>query len=241
MVDFESYLWFCGRFPFPFVWPLSFAYAVVRHRVLEIPVLLKRSARYLLAQRGFTILLLILWLTAIRLFTFAVSGLVGTFSNTVLVLGLVFGVGLVWFSAPAVNRATERIDRAFFRSAYDTRQILESLVGETRTVTSREELAALPRFLRFNSPPSRRSFADPKTLSGIAAGYSDAVPRYPAEPPKDHGQLRRAELRVLSGQFWGTASASRECSDSEPVRMHFTYMPVFRVESSFLEQGERST
>ena len=40
-----------------FLFPLSFAYAVVKHRVLEIPVLLKRSARYLLVQRGFTILL----------------------------------------------------------------------------------------------------------------------------------------------------------------------------------------
>ena len=40
-----------------FIFPLSFAYAVVRHRVLEIPVLLQRSARYLLVQRGFTILL----------------------------------------------------------------------------------------------------------------------------------------------------------------------------------------
>jgi hypothetical protein len=78
-----------------------------------------------------------------RLFTFAVSGLVGTFSNAVLVLGLLVGVGLVWFSAPAVNQATERIDPALFRSAYDARQLLESLVGETRTVTSREELAAL--------------------------------------------------------------------------------------------------
>jgi phosphoserine phosphatase RsbU/P len=126
-----------------FVWPLSFAYAVVKHRVLEIPVLLKRSARYLLVQRGFTILLLVLWFAAIRLFTFAVSGLVGTFSNTVLVLGLVFGVGLVWISAPVVKRTTQRIDRAFFRSAYDARQILESLVEETRTVTSREELAVL--------------------------------------------------------------------------------------------------
>ncbi len=33
--------------------PLSYAYAVVKHRVLEIPLLLKRSARYLLVQRGF--------------------------------------------------------------------------------------------------------------------------------------------------------------------------------------------
>ena len=126
-----------------FVWPLSFAYAVVKHRVLEIPVLLKRSARYLLVQRGFTILLLVIWLAAMWLFTYTVSGLVGTLSNTVLVLGLVFGVGLVWISAPVVKRATERIDRAFFRSAYDGRQILESLVEETRMVTSREELAVL--------------------------------------------------------------------------------------------------
>jgi hypothetical protein len=40
-----------------FLFPLSFAYAVAVHRVLEIPVLLRRSARYLLVQRGFTFLL----------------------------------------------------------------------------------------------------------------------------------------------------------------------------------------
>ena len=40
-----------------FLLPLSFAYAVVKHRVLEIPVLLKMSARYLMVQRGFTIVL----------------------------------------------------------------------------------------------------------------------------------------------------------------------------------------
>jgi len=39
------------------VLPFAFAYAVLVHRVLEIPVLLKRSARYLLVQRGFTVLL----------------------------------------------------------------------------------------------------------------------------------------------------------------------------------------
>ena len=42
------------------LFPLSFAYAVAKHRVLEIPVLLKRSARYLLVQRGFVILLSLL-------------------------------------------------------------------------------------------------------------------------------------------------------------------------------------
>jgi len=125
------------------LYPLSFAYAVVKHRVMEIPALLRRSARYVLVQRGFTILLLALWLVAIRLFTYAVSGLVGTFSNTVLGLGLVFGVGLVWISAPLVKRGTARIDRAFFRSAYDARIILQDLAEKTRTVTDHGELATL--------------------------------------------------------------------------------------------------
>ena len=34
------------------LYPLSFAYAVVKHRVLEIPALLRRSARYVLVQRA---------------------------------------------------------------------------------------------------------------------------------------------------------------------------------------------
>ncbi len=36
--------------------PASFAYAVFKQRVLDIPVLLKRSARYVLVQRGFLFL-----------------------------------------------------------------------------------------------------------------------------------------------------------------------------------------
>ena len=126
-----------------FVWPLSFAYAVVKHRVLELPVLLKRSARYLFVQRGFTVLLLVVWIVAVRFFVYVLSKVLGAFSDAALVLGLVLGVVLVWLFAPAVKRVTERIDRAFFRSAHDARQILESLVEETRTVTTREELAVL--------------------------------------------------------------------------------------------------
>ena len=38
---------------------------------------------------------------------------------------------------------SQRIDRAFFRNAYDVRIILEDLVEKTRTATSRSELATL--------------------------------------------------------------------------------------------------
>ena len=51
--------------------PLSFSYAVAKHRALEIPVLLKRSARYLLVQRGFVLLILVLKIAVTLVFACA--------------------------------------------------------------------------------------------------------------------------------------------------------------------------
>jgi len=110
------------------LYPLSFAYAVVKDRVLEIPVLLKRSARYVLVQRGFLVLLLAAAAIAITLFTCISSRFFSAGSNLGMASSAVFGILLVWVSAPMVRRGTERIDRAFFRSAYDARHILEDLV-----------------------------------------------------------------------------------------------------------------
>jgi len=126
-----------------FVWPLSFAYAVVKHRVLEIPVLLKRSARYVLVQRGYFVFLFAVAAIAIALFTHIISRFFPEGTNLGMALSAVFGILLVWSSAPMVKRGTERIDRAFFRSAYDARVILQDLVEKTRTVSDRHELARL--------------------------------------------------------------------------------------------------
>jgi sigma-B regulation protein RsbU (phosphoserine phosphatase) len=126
-----------------FVWPLAFAYAVVKHRVLEIPVLLKRSARYVFVQRGYFVFLFAAAAIAIALFTHTISRFFPEGTNFGMALSALFGIVLVWASAPVVKRGTERIDRAFFRSAYDARQILENLVEQMPTVTSREELSKL--------------------------------------------------------------------------------------------------
>jgi phosphoserine phosphatase RsbU/P len=122
---------------------LSYAYAVVKHRVLEIPVLLRRSARYVLVQRGFIVVLFIAAASAIALFTHTLSRFFRTDSNIGMTFSAVFGIVLVWVSAPLVKRGSERIDRAFFRSAYDARQVLENLAQKTRRATRRENLAAL--------------------------------------------------------------------------------------------------
>jgi sigma-B regulation protein RsbU (phosphoserine phosphatase) len=126
-----------------FLYPLSFAYAVVKHRVMELPVLLRRSARYVLVQRGFVVLMFMVAASAIALFTHVFSRLVGADASLGMALSAVFGIVLVWTSAPLVRRGTERIDRAFFRTAYDARVILQGLAEKTRTVTDRHELAKL--------------------------------------------------------------------------------------------------
>ncbi|HXJ92285.1 MAG TPA: SpoIIE family protein phosphatase [Terriglobia bacterium] len=124
------------------LFPLSFAYAVVKHRVLEIPVLLKRSARYLLVQRGFLFLHVSVSVAAAVLFAWGLShthlmtpvGLTG---------GVAFGSVLALGGLRIQRAASERIDRAFFRNAYDARLIMEDLAQKARTVTDRGELAAL--------------------------------------------------------------------------------------------------
>src|SRR2546428_7599094 len=55
------------------LFPLSFAYAVVKHQVMEIPILLKRSARYVFVQRGYFVLLFVGAAAAIALFTQTIS------------------------------------------------------------------------------------------------------------------------------------------------------------------------
>src|ERR1035437_712571 len=126
-----------------FLYPLSFAYAVVKHRVMEIPVLLRRSARYVLVQRGFIVLMFLVAASAIALFTHVFSRLLRADTNIGMALSAVFGIVLVWTSEPLVKRGTMRIDRAFFRSAYDSRIILHDLAEKTRTVGDRRQLAML--------------------------------------------------------------------------------------------------
>jgi sigma-B regulation protein RsbU (phosphoserine phosphatase) len=129
------------------IFPLSFAYAVVKHRVLEIPVLLRRGARYLLVQRGFVLLLVVLsvgvTLAFALLFAQFLQPLTGAAVPGGIALGTLFGTVLFWSGARVHHDVGRRIDRAFFRSAYDARMILQDLVEKTRTATDRKSLAAL--------------------------------------------------------------------------------------------------
>ncbi len=129
---------------FSFLWPASFAYAVVRHRVLEIPVLLRRSARYLLVQRGFMLVVSAVSIGLTLLFASWLVRYVPTVGRAAgILLGAGFGTGLLWGGVNVQRRVSGRIDRAFFRSAYDARVILEDLAERAGTATDRAAIARL--------------------------------------------------------------------------------------------------
>jgi len=126
-----------------FLMPLSFAYAVVKHRVLEIPVLLRRSARYLLVQRGFLILMLGIGIAATLALAHSFTRHFPASAGAAIPVGVAFGMVLVGGGTWAQHRVSTQVDKAFFRSSYDTRQILENLVDKTRVVRNREQLSEL--------------------------------------------------------------------------------------------------
>ena len=59
-------------------------------------------------------------------------------------LGALFGTALLWGGSRVHTRVSGRIDRAFFRSAYDVRVILENLAESSRTAASRRRSRASP-------------------------------------------------------------------------------------------------
>ena len=127
--------------------PIVFAYAIVKHRVLEVSVLMRRSARYVFVQRGFILIAFALSLAVTALFVAAIARVLPRLTDAALPAGIAVGTafGLVLFrtGGAVASRVTRRIDRAFFRSAYDARQILEELARQAAVVSSRDELAAL--------------------------------------------------------------------------------------------------
>jgi phosphoserine phosphatase RsbU/P len=143
-----------------FLLPISLAYAVVRYRVIEMPLLLKRSARYLLVQRGFVVLVTAAGLAATlvlaRVFPRVAPDRPDLVVPAGLVVGVLFGVSLAWAATRVHRTVTPWIDRAFFRNAYDARRILEGLAAHAADATSRDSLAEeLERCLARRSHPER--------------------------------------------------------------------------------------
>jgi sigma-B regulation protein RsbU (phosphoserine phosphatase) len=124
--------------------PLSFAYAIIRHQVIPVGLIIRRSVRYVLVSRGSIILgVVIVGLTL----TVLLSTIFNRLQPSPFVNGMVSAViGVIAYN---LFRSLHRrllapvIDRRFFRQSYDTRQIIADLTESLRSTTDLRRLLEL--------------------------------------------------------------------------------------------------
>jgi GAF domain-containing protein len=120
--------------------PLAFAYAILRHRVFDIQVVIRQGLQYALARGA--VLGVVPALGAILLLDLAVNSrqpladILAARGWIYVVLG---GVALLayWRRKPWL----ETLDRRFFRERYDAQRILREVVGEIREARGFERVA----------------------------------------------------------------------------------------------------
>ncbi len=124
----------------PFV-PVSFAYAIIRHKVIPVSLMIRRSVRYVLVSRGsvlIEIVVVVLAVTAVLTYIFS------RFRPSGIVIGTV-SAGVAIFVWKLETRLHEKylapiIDRKFFRESYNSHQIIADLTDSLRSTTSLPQL-----------------------------------------------------------------------------------------------------
>ena len=129
-------------FSFGLLLPISFAYALLRHRLFDIRLIVRRGLQYALA-RGFVLsavplvaalLLLDLWLHADQ----SLTGILRERGWIYAGLG-----GLALLANTQRRKWLDSIDRRFFRERYDAQRLLRDVVQEIRVARNIEQVAPL--------------------------------------------------------------------------------------------------
>jgi sigma-B regulation protein RsbU (phosphoserine phosphatase) len=131
-------------FCFP-LFPLSFAYAIVRHKVIPVRLILRRGVRYLLVSRGFIIIQAIVVFAVLSfLLTGSRLSFIDSFGERADIVATMAATALAIGVLTVINQTMlPLIDRRFFREAYDAQQLLSDLGMEMRKVADVRQLLEL--------------------------------------------------------------------------------------------------
>jgi len=113
------------------LFPLTMAYVIVVERAMDVRVVVRQGLQYLLARgslRGLQFVVSSATLAA----AIALGARSASLISQVLLIGA--GVGVVVLIRRFADTLRERVDRRFFRDAYDADQILSDLASEVRTM-----------------------------------------------------------------------------------------------------------
>src|SRR5205823_5197937 len=168
--------------------PISFGYSIVRYRLMDIDIIVRRSMTYALATMSVVVIFMLGVVKAGRW----VSELVPSSSEgpTLLLQVAVMSIAAMLFS-PIKNWLEERVDRLFFGERYDYRR---GLADFGRTLSSTTELTDLLDALakRLSEMLSVKRLAifieDEYSEAGFRLAYSGDLPADPILPA-DFGSI----------------------------------------------------
>jgi eukaryotic-like serine/threonine-protein kinase len=196
--------------------PLSFAYAILRHRLFDVRVIIRQGVRYALARK------LLISIVPIVILSLAAD----VYHNRDRAVAELFGVRAPAYLAVAAiallaqwrrSAWLEALDRRFFRERYDAQRLLRGIVDELHRedrfdaaagrVVAQIEVALHPTFVALLA---RRSARDAYVrLAGVPAG------RGPVEMPAD-GRLA-ALARALGKPLDLSAAGARWLAERLPA------------------------
>jgi phosphoserine phosphatase RsbU/P len=132
-------------FSMPTITLASFAYAIFRHQVLPISLIIRRSVRYMLVSGGFILLQTIVILAGLYFLLRGNSlNFIRTLDPATVILFTIAGTTFMLYGLRTLNdRVSPFIDRRFFRETYDAQQLLTELGQSVRHMTN---IPALVKF-----------------------------------------------------------------------------------------------
>jgi serine/threonine-protein kinase len=176
--------------------PLSFAYAILRHRLFDVGVLIRQGLQYALARGALVALVPVL--AAAMLGDILLHG-ERPLLEILQARGWVYVVlgGLAATAYVQRQRWMEALDRRFFREHYDAQRLLREVVEEVREAGSFERVA--PRVVARIEAALHPEFVALLVCDSREANYHSlaAAPSGQAPPPLPAGGKLMALVRVL--------------------------------------------
>ena len=156
--------------------PPAYAYAILRHRVIPISLIIRRGVQYLLAKN---VLRVLIALPLIGLVVTILANPNRTLSDILFRNSLYFYVTLMIAAAISFlfrKRLNDWIDRKFFREQYNQEAILRGLIEEVKKYDSLSELSRLVSQTVESALHPKRIylFYREEEMADLSLGYSSA-------------------------------------------------------------------